>query len=24
VPSWTGARGPVESAGVLLGVGFRF
>jgi opacity protein-like surface antigen len=24
VPSWTGARGPVESAGLLLGVGFRF
>jgi opacity protein-like surface antigen len=24
VPSWTGARGPVESVGLLLGVGFRF
>jgi len=24
VPSWTGASGPVESVGLLLGLGFRF
>lgn len=24
VPSWTGARGPVESAGVMGSLGFRF
>lgn len=24
IPSWTGARGPVESAGVLGSLGFRF